>query len=721
MNNYKYKIIGMTCASCAQAIDKKVNQIEGIKDVNVNLANETLYVSYGDNINFDHIRNEIKKIGYDITLDKKVKPKESKSIYLALFLAVIILYLAMTHMIKLPAPEIISYHDNPLTFALLQLVITLIIIILGRQFFIKGTKGLIHRSPNMDSLVAIGTGSAFLYSLFATYMIFIGENHYVDNLYFETASIIIALVMLGKHLEDLNKKKTNEAIEKLFLLMPDKAYIYKDNQVVEVLIEQVKKNDICIVKAGGKIPVDGYIVKGSGHINESLITGESMPIKKELKDFVYVGSSLENGYLEIEVVNDLENNTISKIIKLVEEANMKKAPIAKLADQISGYFVPVIILFAIVVSILWFISGYDIEFVMTIFVSILVIACPCALGLATPVAIITGTGKGAENGILVKSGEALEIMHKARIVVLDKTGTITEGKPKVTDYIEIKKGYEQHIRSLEEKSEHPLSKAIVEYFNQVNLVEVDNFDTISGEGIKGTIGNKLVLIGNDKLVSKSNYQDFKDEFNQLSEQGKTVVYVSIDNEIVTLIAIADPIKKTSLEAIKELKNMDMKVVMLTGDNKKTANAIAKQLNIDNVVAEVLPEDKYLKVKEFQKEGKVIMVGDGVNDALALSQADVGVAIGTGTDIAIDSADIILMSGDLNKLKQSIKLSRLTLRNIKQNLFWAFIYNIIGIPIAAGLLYLFNGPLLNPIFAGTAMAFSSISVVLNALRLKKIKF
>ncbi len=720
MNNYKYKIVGMTCASCANTIDRVVKNIDGTSSVNVNLANETLYVSYGKDINFEKIRNEIRKNGYDITLDHKTTKKANKGIYIALLLSLVILYLAMAHMMELPLPEFVSYHANPLTFALFQFVITTIIVILGRQFFTKGIKAMINKNPNMDSLVAIGTGSAYIYSLFATSMIYIKEVSYVDNLYFETAAIIISLVMLGKHLEDLNKKKTNEAIEKLFLLMPDKALIYTNGEIVEVLIENVKKGDICIVKSGMKIPVDGNILKGEAHINESLITGESMPVKKMEKDYVYVGSILENGYLEVEVVNDLENNTISKIIKLVEEANMKKAPIAKLANEISKYFVPFIIVFAILVSSLWLLSGKDIEFVMTIFVSILVIACPCALGLATPVAIITGTGKGAENGILVKSGEALEIMHKSRIIVLDKTGTITLGKPQVTNYIEIESGYENYIKSLEMMSDHPLSKAIVNYFEGNDLINVENFENIAGLGISGTVGHKKVMIGNQKLVMESDYHKYQKDFDILSSEGKTVVYVSVDNKIVSLIAIADPIKETSYKAIDNLKKMGMSIYMLTGDNKKTAIAIAKQLNIENVIAEVLPEDKYLKVKELQEKGKVIMVGDGINDALALSQSDVGVAIGTGTDIAIDSADIILISGDLSKLKKALKLSRYTLKNIKQNLFWAFIYNLIGIPIAAGFLYLFGGPLLNPIFAGTAMAFSSVSVVLNSLRLKKIR-
>lgn len=722
MNNYKYKVIGMTCASCASAIDRKLKNVEGVNEVNVNLANETLYINYdSEKTNYNNIKKEVQSIGYDLTLEIKKEKKNNLSIYIALFLSAIIFYLAMTHMMKemnLPSFEIISHKENPINFALVQLVITTIVIFLGRSFFIKGTKALINKVPNMDSLVAIGTGSAYIYSLFATYMIIIGQKQYIDNLYFETASVIIALVMLGKHLEDNSKKKTNDAIEKLFNLVPDTAIILEDNVEKEVLIELVKKDNICIIKPGSKIPIDGVILEGEGYINESHVTGESMPVKKGINDQVIVGSILEKGYLKVRVLNDLENNTIAKIVKLMEDASMKKAPIAKLADTISLYFVPSIIVLAIITSLLWFISGQNFEFVFTIFVSILVIACPCALGLATPVAIITATGKGANNGILVKSGEALEIMHKAKIVVFDKTGTLTIGKPVVTDFINYGNiDNLRYLKTAESASEHPLASAVMEYTKDIEMFTLNNFENISGLGLKANINNKEVLIGSSKLMNQYNIKT--EDYNNLKDEGKTVIMMAIDNKLELVLGIADAIKESSKEAVKRLNNMNIEVYMLTGDNYKTATSIANKLGIENVIAEVLPEEKYLKIKELQQHGKVIMVGDGINDAIALTQADVGIAVSSGTDIAIESADVILMSENVNKVSDAIRLSHYTIRNIKQNLFWAFIYNILGIPVAAGLLYLFNGPLLNPILAGSAMAFSSLSVVLNALRLKRI--
>jgi P-type Cu+ transporter len=723
MNNYKYKITGMTCTSCANAIDRKLKNVEGVNEVNVNLANETLYINYdSEKTNYNNIKKEVQSIGYDLTLEVKKEKKNNLGIYVALFLSLIMLYLSMTHMMKemnLPSFEIISHKENPINFALAQLVITTIVIFLGRSFFIKGSKALINKVPNMDSLVAIGTGSAYIYSLFATYMIIINQKQYMDNLYFETAAVIIALVMLGKHLEDNSKKKTNDAIEKLFNLVPDTAIILEDNIEKEVLIELVKKDDICIIKAGSKIPIDGVILEGTAHINESHVTGESMPVKKGVGDQVIVGSILEKGYLKVRVLNDLENNTIAKIVKLMEDASMKKAPIAKLADTISLYFVPSIIVLAIVTSLLWYISGQNFEFVFTIFVSILVIACPCALGLATPVAIITATGKGASNGILVKSGEALEIMHKAKIVVFDKTGTLTIGKPVVTDMFNLGDNDNlRYLKTAESASEHPLASALMEYTKEVEMYKLNNFENISGLGLKATINNKEILIGSEKLMCQYNI-NAEHNYNNLKEEGKTVIMMAIDNKLELVVGIADAIKESSIGAIKRLNNMNIEVYMLTGDNLKTATSIANKLGIKNVIAEVLPEEKYLKIKELQQHGKVIMVGDGINDAIALTQADVGVAVSSGTDIAIESADVILMSENVNKVGDAIKLSHYTIRNIKQNLFWAFIYNILGIPVAAGLLYLFNGPLLNPILAGSAMAFSSLSVVLNALRLKRI--
>ena len=722
MNKVTYNIKGMTCSSCAASIDKEANSIKGVNTAVVNFANSKISISYNEEVtNEEDIIKKIAKLGYKLSKDKS-EDESSKKIITTLIIGFIAFYIGMSHMISLPLPNFLNYHDNPLNFALVQFVLTTIIVILGKNFFTKGISALIKKNPNMDSLVAIGTGSAYVYSVFATYMIYIGNNHYAENLFFETAAVIISLVMLGKYLEDKNKKKTNSAIEKLFELQPDTAIVLKDGKEVTVKLEEVKKGDVCIVKPGFKMPVDGKIISGEALINESHITGESVPVKKSKDDDVVVGSIMLKGNIKVKTVTDKEDNTISKIIQLVEEANMKKAPISKLADKISYYFVPAIIVFAFIMAIIWTLMGNDAELVFTIFISILVIACPCALGLATPVAIMAGTGVGALDGILFKSGEALEVLAKSDKIVFDKTGTLTIGKPIVTDFVTFdydKRDALSYIASAEQKSEHPLSLALVEEAknNNISLFEVDSFENIDGHGIVSKKDNKEVIIGNQKLMSKFNIDTSKFSDN-LSSDGKTVIYAAIDNRLVAVIGITDEIKSESYKLVESLHKLNLDIYMLTGDNKKTAANIAGKLGIKNVIAEVVPEEKSNHIKELMKESKVVMVGDGVNDAIALSQADVGIAIGSGTDIAIDSADVILMNKDLNKIVKAIKISKETIKTIKQNLFWAFIYNVIGIPIAAGLLYAFGGPLLNPMFAGAAMAFSSLSVVLNALRLKK---
>jgi Cu+-exporting ATPase len=734
MQNDTYKVIGMSCAACASSIEKKVKTLKGIKSVTVNLVNSNMNVEYDPNvINFEKLRKEIKSIGYDITKEEIEDNKKTWNLIIAIVFSIPVFYLSLGHMlpfIKIPLPNILDFHMYPLNFALTQFVFTTIVIIACIDFYIKGFKALIKRSPNMFSLVAIGTGSAFIYSVFSTINIYFGNSEYVSNLYFESTAVILALVTLGKYLEEQSKKKTSEAIKKLINLVPSTAFVIKKGIEKEVRIEELVVGDICVVRPGGKIPVDGIVKEGNSYVDESHITGESMPVEKKKGDKLIGGSINSNGLLKFEVTAVGKDSTISKIVRLVEEANLKKAPIAKLADTISGYFVPVVILIAIIVSIIWFIVGKDFVFSLTIFVSILVIACPCALGLATPVAIITATGKGALNGILIKSGQALELMHKADVVVLDKTGTITEGKPMVTDIILYDKNMNEdefitYVASIEHGSEHPLAKAIMLKAEEkkLKLYNIDEFSTLPGFGIKAIVNKKKVLVGNLKLMKENDVDILhsEEDYLKLTDTGNTTLFVSINNKLVGLIAVADTIKETSKEAIKRLKKLGKEVIMLTGDNEKTAISIGNLVGIDKVISEVLPQDKFHQIENIQKEKKrVIMVGDGINDAPALTQADIGIAIGSGTDIAIESADVVLMKGDLNDVTAAITLSNHTIRNIKQNLFWAFIYNIAGIPIAAGILYAFGGPLLNPMLAGAAMAFSSVSVVLNALRLKRVK-
>lgn len=730
MNNTKYKVIGMTCASCVSAVEKKVSKLDGVNEASVNLVKEELTINYDSSkINYDQIKKAVKSIGYDLAIDsEKIKEKNNTiNVVIALLFAIPILYIVLSHMMpsmKLPVPNIISPTKNPFNHALIQLILTIPVIIACKDFYIKGLKALIGRSPNMDTLIMMGTGSAFIYSLFSTYNIYLGHLSYLNNLYYESTAVILALVMLGKYLENRSKKRTSESIKKLINLAPTTALVIRNNVELEVKLEDLVLNDICIVKPGSKIPADGIVIEGISYVDESLITGESMPTQKIVGDTLIGGSINTNGVLKLKVTAIGEDSMLSKIVKLVEEASSKKAPIAKLADTISGYFVPVVILIAFIAAIIWLLVGQSFVFALTIFISILVIACPCALGLATPVAIITATGKGAENGILIKSGQALELMHKADVVVLDKTGTITEGKPVVTDIVITNSLSElnliKYVASVEQSSEHPLAKAILLKAEELDLILLPTtaFNNKPGYGIEAIVDNKKVMIGNLKYVLENNiistYSD------TLSEQGKTVLYIVIDAKLEGVIAVADTIKPTSIEAIKRLKKLGLDVVMLTGDNAKTAATIGSLVGIDHVVSDVLPQDKFMQIKNIQATGKkVIMVGDGINDAPALVQADIGIAIGTGTDIAIESADVVLIKGNLNDVASAIKLSNYTIRNIKQNLFWAFIYNIAGIPIAAGVLYVFGGPLLNPVLAGAAMAFSSVSVVLNALRLKKI--
>ncbi len=734
-------ISGMTCASCASNTEKTVKKLKGVETASVNIAtNKGVFVYDSDVLKLSDIKKAIESIGYkatEITDESKEdtqnsKNKELKIMFRKFIISTIftipLLYIAMGHMIGFPLPEIIMPKMNPENFALIQLLLVIPSIIVGYKFYTVGFKMLFLRKPNMDSLIAIGTSSAVLYGLYGTYKIFNGYTEFTKDLYFETAGVIITLILLGKYLEAVSKGKTSEAIKKLIGLSPKHALVLKDNNEILIPIEEVSVGDIVIVKPGEKFPVDGNIIKGSTTVDESMLTGESIPIEKNIGDKVIGASINKNGLVHFEVSKVGKDTTLSQIIKLVEDAQGSKAPIARLADIISSYFVPIVICIAIVAGLAWFISGQSLVFSLTIFISVLVIACPCALGLATPTAIMVGTGKGAEYGVLIKGGKPLETTHKVSTIVFDKTGTLTEGKPVVTDIVSVKEIEKDYILQLagsaEKGSEHPLGEAIVNECLNKNLsfLELEKFNALTGLGIEAVIDNKEILLGNSKLLSDKNINNTLEEnANKLADEGKTPMYVAIENKLVGIIAVADTTKPNSKKAIEKLHQMGIKVAMITGDNERTAKAIAKEVGIDIVLANVLPQDKANEVKKLQQNNTTVaMVGDGINDAPALVQADVGIAIGSGTDVAIESADIVLMKSDLLDVVTAIQLSKKTITNIKENLFWAFAYNTLGIPVACGILYIFGGPLLNPIIAGGAMAFSSISVLMNALRLRNFK-
>ena len=631
---------------------------------------------------------------------------------------------------KLPIPAFLDPMHHHLAYALAQLILVIPTIIAGYRFYTVGVKALLRRSPNMDSLIAIGTGAAVIYSIYSTILIATGDSAAVhEGLYYESAGVIITLILLGKSLEAVSKGKTSEAIKKLMGLAPKTATVIHGNEEIEVPIDEVEIGDIILVKPGEKIPVDGEITEGHTAIDESMLTGESMPVDKNPGDKVYAASINKNGMIKFRAAKVGGNTALAQIIRLVEDAQNTKAPIAKLADIVSGYFVPIVVAIAVLAFATWLISGKTFIFALKIFISVLVIACPCALGLATPTAIMVGTGKGAENGILIKSGEALETAHKINTIVFDKTGTITEGKPEVTDILTAPGFSESRLLQIaasgEKGSEHPLGEAIVRCAEKKNLdfLKIGNFRALPGRGVEVEIDNIPTLIGNRKLMDEKSISlgTFADESERLAGGGKTPMYVAVNSEMAGIIAVADIVKESSARAIKKLQSMGIEVAMITGDNRKTAEAIARQVGIDRVLSEVLPQDKSGEVKKLQSEGRrVAMVGDGINDAPALAQADIGIAIGSGTDVAIESADIVLMRSDLLDVPTAINLSKSTIRNIKQNLFWAFGYNVAGIPIAAGLLHAFGGPLLNPMFAAAAMSLSSVSVLSNALRLKRFR-
>ncbi|MEG0135774.1 MAG: heavy metal translocating P-type ATPase [Cetobacterium sp.] len=728
------KIEGMNCSSCSMHIEKTVKKLNGTLEANVNLATEKLKIKYDSSkLNMEDIVIAVNKAGYKVVKDNQPERDVVDSLWkrfiTSAIFAIPLLVISMGHMFGYSLPEFIAPEFSPRTFAISQLLLTTPIMIIGWKFFKVGTKTLLKGAPNMDSLIAIRTSTGYLYGLFAVYQIFNGNLNYIHQLYFESSATILMLITLGKHLESMSKGKTSEAIKKLIELVPKTARIERVSKELIVPLEEVKVGDIVIIKPGDKVPVDGVVVEGSTSIDESMLTGESIPVEKIVGSSIIGASINKNGFVKYRATKVGKDTALAQIIKLVEEAQGSKAPIAKMADIISGYFVPIVMVLAILSGLAWYIGTGDLIFAMTIFISVLVIACPCALGLATPTAIMIGTGKGAEYGVLIKSGEALETAHKIQTIIFDKTGTITEGKPKITDILVEGKFSKDEIlifaASAEKGSEHPLGDAIVKAAEEkdLELKPVESFKAIPGYGIEVEIEEKYILLGNYKLMTERNVElkNLKEVSNRLAEEGKTPMYIAIDQKIAGVIAVADTIKKNSKKAIEVLHRMGIEVAMITGDNERTAYAIANQVGIDRVFAEVLPKDKATEVKRLQNEGKkVAMVGDGINDAPALAQADIGIAIGSGTDVAIESADIVLMRSDLMDVSTAIKLSRETIKNIKQNLFWAFGYNILGIPVAMGILYIFGGPLLSPMIAGGAMSISSASVITNALRLKRFK-
>ena len=750
------KINGMSCTACARSIERNIKKIDGIYEANVNFATETLSVSFENKkINYETINNSVIKTGFSIVKDKEnidaLKMAKYKSDKIKLIISMIfsipLFYISMAPMIpfiKLPYPNILSHSEHPLNFALTALILCIPVMLSGYKFYTVGFSSLFRKNPNMDSLIAIGTTSAFIYSVYSTFLIAKGNVSSVHNIYFESTAVIIALVQFGKYLESKSKSKAGEAIKKLIELSPKTARIIRDSNEIEVPINEIILNDIVVVRPGEKIPIDGEIIEGFSSIDEAMITGESIPVDKKVGDKVIGASINKLGSFKFKVTSIGENTMLSQIIKLVEDAQGSKAPIAHIADVVSSYFVPVVIVIAITSSLAWAISGSGITFALTVFVSILVIACPCALGLATPTAIMVATGKGAKLGILFKNAQALEHAKKTSVVMFDKTGTLTEGYPFVTDIISSDENHTLQIAaSAENTSEHPLGEAIVRMAKEKNIemLKVVDFYSMTGFGVECVINAKKVLLGNKKLMETNNIDTamFVSESDRLSRQGKTSIYVSENNKLIGIIACSDKIKHDAIETIKSIHKLGIKTAMITGDNKKTANYVAKEIGIDMVFSEVLPEDKSNEVKKLQSEGFVVaMVGDGINDAPALTQANIGIAIGNGTDIAIESADIVLVKSNTHDVVTAIELSRATIRNIKQNLFWAFCYNTLGIPIAAGVLHLFrheillssfgdalasimgSSLLLNPMFAALAMSLSSISVVSNSLRLNLFK-
>jgi Cu+-exporting ATPase len=740
-------IRGMTCASCVAAIERAVRKLAGVTSVSVNLATERADIVYDPAVvRLSAIKQAITNAGYtplDIEVtavsvddDAERKRKDTRLLWrkfvTSAFFALPLLYIAMAPMVPwlgLRLPMWLNPMQYPLRYALVEIALVIPCIIAGFRFYTVGFRAIWHRSPNMDSQIAMGTSAAILYSLYSTWRIAAGSMESVHELYFETAGVIITLILLGKSLESVSKGRTSQAIKKLVGLAPKTAVVIQGDKEVELPVAEVEVGDLIRVRPGEKVPVDGVVVSGSTSVDESMLTGESIPVEKRSGDKVIGASINGNGSMTFTATRVGADTVLAQIVKLVEDAQGSKAPIAQLADVVSGYFVPIVFAIALLAGLAWLIAGKGSVFSLTIFISVLTIACPCALGLATPTAIMVGTGKGAEYGILIKGGAALEMAHKVQTVVMDKTGTITQGRPAVTDII-VAPGIDratvlQLAASAEKDSEHPLGTAIVRAAQDehVELLPLERFASVPGRGIDVRMGGADVVLGNAAFMAERGIvtSSVDADVDRLATEGKTPMFVARGGQVVGIVAVADVVKESSARAIKALHDMGLEVAMITGDNRRTADAIARQVGIDRVLAEVLPQDKAAEVKKLQEGGrKVAMVGDGINDAPALAQADVGIAIGNGTDVAIESADIVLMKSDLMDVATAIQLSHATIRNIKQNLFWAFGYNTLGIPVAAGLLYAFGGPRLNPMIGAAAMSLSSVSVLTNALRLRGFK-
>lgn len=751
MKSQKFDIKGMTCSACSTAVDRNVKKLEGINEVNVNLLNNSMIVKYDENVlNNEIIIKKVQDAGYEAFLVEngkktqknsteknlgKIETNELKNrLIISFIFAIPLFYISMGHMLNWYLPHLFHGYSNAITFSFTQFLLALPIVFINIKYYKVGFKTLYKGSPNMDSLIAIGTSAAMIYGVFSIYKIGYGLGNndidmviqYSHDLYFESAAIVLTLITLGKFLEARAKENTSEAINKLINLTPKTALVLRNNQDIEIPIDELILKDIVIVKPGNIVPTDGIIIFGNSSIDESMLTGESLPVSKKVGDKVIGASINKSGSFKFEVTKLGEDTVLSQIIKLIEEASSSKAPISKLADRISAIFVPTVIVISILATVTWLFLGYSFEFALSIGIAILVISCPCALGLATPTAIMVGTGKGAQNGILIKSAESLEIAHTINTVVIDKTGTITEGKTQVTDIFTNEKITQDKLLQLcatiEKNSEHPLADAILKKTQEkeIELLNATDFEALNGLGIKAKVEDRVFYIGNKKLLDSKNISLdlFYEKSEKLANEAKTPIFIADENEVLGLIAISDVVKPTSKDAILEFEKMGLEVIMLTGDNYKTANAIAKQININNVIAEVLPQDKEKEIQKLQSLGKkVAMIGDGINDAPALVRADVGIAIGAGTDVAIESANIVLVKSDLLDAVKAIQLSNAVIKNIKQNLFWAFFYNIIGIPLAAGVFYTILGWKLSPMFAGAAMSLSSVTVVLNALRLK----
>ena len=741
----EYKLSGMTCAACAMTVEMAVKDLETVEDVSVNLATERLSLLPKAGFDSQQVLDAVAEAGYQAEEKGKDRPshvseeaaikaqelqKKKQELLILLITALPLLYISMGSMIGLPLPSFLDHMVHPLVFVLSQLFLTLPAVWIGRGFYQRGFRNLIKRHPNMDSLIAVGTSAAFLYSLYSVSQVFLGHHAFVHQLYFESVAVIITLVLLGKYLESSAKGRTSQAIQSLLELVPSQATVIRYGEAVTIDTEDIRVGDIIRIKPGERMPVDGLVTEGQTFVDESMMTGESVPIEKKVGDTITSATINQNGSIDYQATRVGSDTTLAQIVRLVEEAQGSKAPIAALADKISLYFVPIVLGLATLSTLGWyFLAGESLSFSLSIFIAVLVIACPCALGLATPTAIMVGTGKGAENGILIKSGQALEAAYQLDTIVFDKTGTITVGKPSLTDLLPLgdlnRSDLLQLIASAEQHSEHPLAQAILAAAEEegLDLLPVSHFEAIVGRGLAAQVEGKRLLVGNESLMKEQNIDSsaFEAQLLELSQEGKTAMFVAIDGQLASILAVADEMKSSSLSAVQELQSMGLEVIMLTGDREETATAIAQKAGIQKIIAGVLPDGKATAIKDLQETGKKLaMVGDGINDAPALVQADVGIAIGSGADVAIESADVVLMHSDLQDVVKAIKLSQATIRNIKENLFWAFAYNTLGIPIAMGLLHLFGGPLLNPMLAGLAMSLSSVSVVANALRLGRFK-